>query len=39
MRQNREADRGMKPMHKLRGDILATAAMLVVIAIMLWSMP
>jgi hypothetical protein len=29
----------MKPMHKLRGDILATAAMLVVIAIMLWSMP
>ena len=39
MRQNREADRGMKPMHKLRGDILATAAMLVVIAIMRWSMP
>ena len=27
------------PMHKLRGNILATAAMLVVIAIMLWSMP
>ncbi len=29
----------MKPMHKLRGDILATVAMLAVVAIILWSMP
>jgi hypothetical protein len=27
----------MKPMHKLRGDILATVAMLAVVAIILWS--
>jgi hypothetical protein len=29
----------MKPMHKLRGDILATVAMLAVVAIILWSIP
>ena len=27
----------MKPMHKLRGDIQATVAMLAVVAIILWS--
>ena len=27
------------PMHKLRGDILATGAMLFLVAILLWSMP
>jgi hypothetical protein len=39
MRENREANSGVKPMHKLRSDILATAATLFLLAVVLWFGP